>query len=105
MAIIGAGFLWALSFWWFGIAVVAVAIAPPREFHLGWWASVFPNVGFVLATLALGREFQNEPVLWFGTGVSILLVVVYLFVGGSLVRAVWKQKIVYPGRDEDFDDH
>lgn len=105
MAIIGAGFLWALSFWWFGIAVVAVAIAPPREFHLGWWASVFPNVGFVLATLALGREFQNEPVLWFGTGVSILLVMVYLFVGGSLVRAVWKQKIVYPGRDEDFEDH
>ncbi|KAK4451002.1 putative malic acid transport protein [Podospora aff. communis PSN243] len=105
MAIIGAGFLWALSFWWFGIAAAAVVIAPPRDFHLGWWASVFPNVGFVLATLALGKEFQNEPVLWFGTVASVLLVGVYLFVFGSLVRAVWTGEIVYPGRDEDVEDH
>ncbi|KAK0639952.1 voltage-dependent anion channel-domain-containing protein [Cercophora newfieldiana] len=105
MAIIGAGFLWALSFWWFGIAVAAVVISPPKDFHLGWWASVFPNVGFVLATLALGREFQNEAVLWFGTAISILMLCVYLFVGANLVKAVWKQEIVYPGRDEDVEDH
>ncbi|KAK5659784.1 hypothetical protein OQA88_995 [Cercophora sp. LCS_1] len=67
MAIIGAGFLWALSFWWFGIAFLSVAVKRPRFFHLGWWAGVFPNVGFVLATIQLGEAFSNEGVLWVRT--------------------------------------
>ncbi|KAK1756444.1 C4-dicarboxylate transporter/malic acid transport protein [Echria macrotheca] len=104
-AIIGAGYLWALSFWWFGIAVIAVAIRPPRYFHLGWWATVFPNIGFVLATISLGKAFKNETVLWFATVVSVGLVGVYLFVLGSHVRAVVVQDIMYPGRDEDVEDH
>ena len=65
---------------------------------------MFPNVGFVLAMLALRREFQNDPVLWFGTAMSVLMLGVYLCVGGSLVKAVWRQEIVYPGRDEDVED-
>jgi len=105
MAIISAGFLWALSFWWFGIAAVAVASSPPKDFHLGWWATVFPNVGFALATISLGREFRNETVLWFATAMSICLLVTYLFVLYSHVRAVLVQDIMYPGRDEDVDDH
>ncbi|KAK0747365.1 voltage-dependent anion channel-domain-containing protein [Apiosordaria backusii] len=72
MAIVGAGFLWALSFWWFAIAVLAVVQSPPKYFHLGWWASVFPNTGFILATISLGKVFQNEFVLWFSTAVSIV---------------------------------
>ncbi|KAK4214302.1 voltage-dependent anion channel-domain-containing protein [Rhypophila decipiens] len=105
MAIIGAGFLWALSFWWFGIAVVAVAQKPPKFFHLGWWASVFPNTGFILATISLGKEFQNEPVLWFASVVSIFLLGAYGFVLYHHVRAVIFQDIMYPGRDEDVEDH
>lgn len=105
MAIIGAGFLWALSFWWFGIAVVAVAQKPPKFFHLGWWATVFPNTGFMLATISLGREFQNEPVLWFATVMSIFLLGTYGFVLYHHVRAVIVQDIMYPGRDEDVEDH
>lgn len=105
MAIVGAGFLWALSFWWFGIAVIAVVLSPPKHFHLGWWAAVFPNTGFTLATISIGRAFQSEAVAWFGTAMSVVLVVVYLFVLGSCGWAVWKQEIVYPGRDEDVADH
>ncbi|KAK4638798.1 hypothetical protein QC761_704400 [Podospora bellae-mahoneyi] len=88
MAIVGAGFLWALSFWWFAIAVLAVVQSPPRYFHLGWWASVFPNTGFILATISLGKVFQNEFVLWFSTAISIVLVLVYGFVLFHCVRAV-----------------
>ncbi|KAK3331587.1 voltage-dependent anion channel [Cercophora scortea] len=105
MAIIGAGFLWALSFWWFCIALLAVVQSPPRYFHLGWWAMVFPNTGFTLATISLGSAFQNDAVLWFGTAMSICLVLTYGFVLFHHVRAVIVQDIMYPGRDEDFDDH
>ena len=54
-----------------------MVVSLPKDFHLGWWASVFPNVGFVLAMLALRREFQNDPVLWFGTAMSVLMLGVY----------------------------
>ncbi|KAK4109296.1 malic acid transport protein, partial [Canariomyces notabilis] len=105
MGIIGAGFLWALSFWWFGIAVLAVVQSPPKHFHLGWWAAVFPNTGFTLATISLGSCFQNELVLWFSTAMSIVLLLTYLFVLYHNIRAVIVQDIMYPGRDEDVEDH
>ncbi|KAK3295220.1 voltage-dependent anion channel-domain-containing protein [Chaetomium fimeti] len=105
MGLIGAGFLWALSFWWFGIALLAVVQSPPRYFHLGWWAAVFPNTGFTLATISLGTAFQSEPILWFATAMSIVLVLTYLFVLCHHVRAVVVQDIMYPGKDEDVEDH
>jgi len=105
MGVVGAGFLWALSFWWFGIAVTAVIQSPPKDFHLGWWAAVFPNTGFTLATISLGSAFRSEPVLWFATVMSIALVVTFFFVLYHHVRAVIKQEIMYPGRDEDVEDH
>ncbi|KAK4460186.1 voltage-dependent anion channel-domain-containing protein [Cladorrhinum samala] len=103
MATTAAGFLWALSFWWFCIAVLAVAQNPPRHFHLGWWASVFPNTGLVLATISLGTCFRNEPVLWFATAMSILLLLTFCFVLFHHVRALVVQDILYPGRDEDVE--
>ncbi|KAL2020036.1 hypothetical protein VTK56DRAFT_8939 [Thermocarpiscus australiensis] len=105
MGLIAAGFLWALSFWWFGIAVLGVVQSPPRYFHLGWWAAVFPNTGFTLATIALGTCFRNEAVLWFSTAMSVGLVLTYVFVLYHHVRAVIVQDIMYPGRDEDVEDH
>lgn len=105
MAVIGAVFLWALSLWWFGIAAIAVLQSPPRDFHLGWWAMVFPNTGFTLATISLGKMFQSESVLWFATAMSICLAAMYCFVLYHNVRAVLAQDIMYPGRDEDVEDH
>ncbi|KAI8963437.1 voltage-dependent anion channel [Daldinia sp. FL1419] len=105
IAIVGAIFLWALSLWWFGIAVVSVVMSPPEYFHLNWWAMAFPNTGFILATISIGNELQHEGIRWFATGMSICLLVTYCFVFYSLVRAVITQDIVYPGRDEDVLDN
>lgn len=105
MALMSAIFLWSLSLWWFGIAAVAVIQSPPKHFHLGWWAMVFPNTGFILATISIGRELNHDGVLWFATGLSICLVCTYLFVLVNHVKAVIKQDIMYPGRDEDIEDH
>ncbi|KAK9422992.1 putative C4-dicarboxylate transporter [Seiridium unicorne] len=104
-ATISAVFLWALALWWFFIAVVAVISSPPKYFHLGWWAMVFPNTGFILATIAIGNQLQNDIILYFANGFSIILLSTYLFVFYHLIRAVWIQDIMYPGRDEDVEDH
>ncbi|KAG6011296.1 hypothetical protein E4U54_008154 [Claviceps lovelessii] len=105
MALMSAIFLWSISLWWFGIAAVAVLQSPPKYFHLGWWAMVFPNTGFVLATISIGRELDHQGILWFATGLSICLLCTYLFVLYNHVKAVIKQDIMYPGRDEDIEDH
>lgn len=97
-------FLWTLSFWWFGIAALAVAAAPPRSFHLGWWAAIFPNIGFTLATISLGKTMRSEAILGIATVMSILVALAYVFVLGCLIRAVAVQQIMYPGRDEDVDE-
>ncbi|KAK5634390.1 hypothetical protein RRF57_010104 [Xylaria bambusicola] len=104
-ALISAIFLWGLSLWWFCIAAVAVIRSPPKYFHLGWWAMVFPNTGFILATISIAKEFKNPHVMRFTSAMSILLVLMYFFVLGSHIRAVVKQDIMYPGRDEDVEDH
>ncbi|KAI1075346.1 voltage-dependent anion channel-domain-containing protein [Whalleya microplaca] len=105
MAIVAAIFLWALSLWWFFIGVIAVLASRPKYFHLGWYAMVFPNTGFILATISIGNELKHEGVLWVTTGMSICLLATYLFVLVSHIRAVIVQDIMYPGRDEDVNDH
>lgn len=104
MAVITAVFLWALSFWWFGIALIAVIQAPPKYFHLGWYAMVFPNTGFTLATISIAREIGGSAVLWVTTAMSIVMLLIF-FVLINHVRAVIVQDIMYPGRDEDVEDH
>ncbi|KAH6992962.1 voltage-dependent anion channel-domain-containing protein [Fusarium venenatum] len=76
MALIAGIFLWALAAWWWGIATMAVIQSPPVYFHLGFYAMVFPNTGWILATISIGNALGSEHVKWMGTG-----------------------------RDEDFNDH
>ncbi|KAL7794459.1 voltage-dependent anion channel domain-containing protein [Trichoderma ceciliae] len=105
VAVLVAVSLWALSFWWFGIAVVAVVSSPPKYFHLGWWAMVFPNTGFTLATISIGKELVSGSLQWVTTGMSICMVIIFIFVLVNHVRAVIVQDIMYPGRDENVEDH
>ncbi|RDA88131.1 hypothetical protein CP532_6824 [Ophiocordyceps camponoti-leonardi (nom. inval.)] len=105
IALLCAIFLWALSLWWFGIGAVAVIASPPEYFHLGWWAMVFPNTGFTLATISIGKALGSEGVQWVGTGMSIALLITYFVVLFFNIRAVVVQDIMYPDRDEDVVDH
>ena len=73
------------------------------RFHLVWWAFVFPNVGFTIATIQIGHAFMSEGILWAGSVMTVLVVATWLFVGVAHFRAVWKKKILWPGRDEDHD--
>ncbi|KAF4981177.1 hypothetical protein FZEAL_2977 [Fusarium zealandicum] len=105
VALLSAVFLWALSLWWFLIAAVAVIASPPKYFHLGWWPMVFPNTGFTLATISIGEEFKCEGILWAASVMSIILIIIFSFVFFFNIRAVVVRDIMYPGKDEDADDH
>jgi len=65
---------------------------------------VFPNTGFVIATISIGNSLQDEIVLFIGNGLTIAVVVMWTFVLYHNLRAVWVADIMYPGRDEDIED-
>lgn len=97
-------FLWGLSFWFFASAVVAVAAGmPDRRFHLSWWSFVFPNAGFCISTIRMGKAVGSEGLLWFSTVLTVVLVIVWLVIAWRCVWAVIKREIVWPGHDEDSD--
>jgi C4-dicarboxylate transporter/malic acid transport protein len=104
LALAVGAFLWALSFWFFCIAAIAVIRAPPKAFHLGWWAMVFPNTGFTIATITLGNAFHSKAIRGVGSAMSICIVCMFVFVFVSHIRAVINQEIMYPGKDEDVSD-
>ncbi|CAN8096677.1 unnamed protein product [Discula destructiva] len=105
MSVLAGIFLWGLSLWWWGIATVAVISSRPKYFHLGWWASVFPNTGFTLATITVGNALDSNIVRGFATFMSVCILLTYSFVLFHNIRAFLKQEIMYPGLDEDVVDH
>ena len=102
MSLATAVFIWSLAFWFFCVAVVSnLMVWRELEFKLNWWAYVFPNVGFTIAVIDVGKVLRSEGVKWVGSVMTILMVVLYLFILVSHVRAVVGRKILWDGRDED----
>lgn len=102
LALMTAVFIWSLSFWFWAISVVScVAVYRSFHFHLNWWAFVFPNVGFTLAVINIGKALQSQGVMWVGSIMSILLVVLYFFVLFNHARAVVNKIVLFAGKDED----
>jgi tellurite resistance protein TehA-like permease len=104
MALVVSVFMWLFSFWMFVIAVVGNVWGIKNiKFGLSWWAFIFPNVGFMLGTTAIGQELESEGILWVASAITIGLVAIWLVSAAGCVRAVWTRRIVWPGKDEDKD--
>ncbi|KAF7552413.1 hypothetical protein G7Z17_g4362 [Cylindrodendrum hubeiense] len=96
--------IWCVAFWFFGFSLMAVLAAATKwklRFSMAWWAFVFPNVGFTLATGSIGEEFESEGIKWVASAMSICLVIMWFVVLIAQVVAVRHRKILWPGRDED----
>ena len=95
---------WTLSLFFFSISAVAVSLELGRtSFHLTWWSCVFPNTGFIIAIIEIGRAIDSEPILWVGSVATVVQVFVYLCVLFAHARAVVKRQILWPGKDEDHE--
>ena len=102
MATFTAIFLWVLAFWFFCIALVAVISGSRKmSFHMVWWASVFPNTGFIINTISIGKQLESEGILWVGSAMTILIVMAWMFIFVAQMRAIWGKQILMPGKDED----
>ncbi|CZR52138.1 related to C4-dicarboxylate transport protein [Phialocephala subalpina] len=102
LALIAAIFLWTLAFWFFAIAVVASIEAVQRnDFHLNWYAYVFPNVGFAISAIKIGDRLSSPKIQMVGTGMAAVLFLLWILIVVCHIKAVVTRKICWPGKDED----
>ncbi|KAI8725366.1 hypothetical protein NCS52_00107600 [Fusarium sp. LHS14.1] len=96
--------IWCIAFWFFSFSLLAVlssALQWRLRYSMTWWAFVFPNVGFTLATARIGEQLESPGIRWVSTVMTIFLVGLWFMVLYAQVSAVIRRKILWPGRDED----
>jgi len=94
--------IWLLGFWFFAVSLLAtlvVAVKWKLEFSLTWWAFIFPNVGFTVATADIGEGLGSPAVLWISSAMTVLLFVAWFLIFIAHVIAYFTRKIMWPGRD------
>ncbi|KAI5461032.1 voltage-dependent anion channel [Mariannaea sp. PMI_226] len=97
--------MWALAFWFFAFSTIAfcMGIAKNRiRFSMAWWALVFPNTAFTIATSLIGEELDSDGIKGVASAMTILIVLGWFVVLFAHIRAVLRSKVLWPGRDEDF---
>lgn len=101
-ATLSAIFLWVFAFWCFAIALIAMIDGlPHNDFHLNWYAKVFPNVGFTIVTIRIGEQLDNNAIMLIGTGMATIFFFSWVLILGFHIRAFMQHMICWPGRDED----
>ncbi|KAI0911239.1 voltage-dependent anion channel [Ustulina deusta] len=96
-------FIWFLSLWFFCIAAVAnLAVWREITFHLNWYSYIFPNVGFTIAVISVGKALKSPGVIGTGSALTVLLVIGWLVIVLNHIRAVWNGHILADGKDEDY---
>lgn len=105
LALVFSIFLWLFAFFFFAISTVAcLEEIRAASWSLICWATVFPNVGFTLATINIGNQLESEGIKWVGSIMTILLVAMWLFNLVMQIRTITARKMLWPGKDEDRDE-
>lgn len=96
--------MWGLCLWFFLVSVGAHwQVMQPKnpehhiQFDMTWFSFVFPNTALVTATQALGKSLNSNGLKIFGTVMAVLLVILWIFVFGMMIRALWLRRLLWPG--------
>ena len=63
---------------------------------LPYWSMVFPNTGFVIATVSIEQVLQSEALLWVSSLMTVLQVSIWLAVGVATIQAVATRRMLWP---------
>lgn len=95
--------MWGLCLWFFIVSVGAhyqvMRWNDPAhhiQFDMTWYSFVFPNTAMVTATQAIGKTFGVGAIQIFGTVLAVMLVIVWLFVFGMMIRAFFLERLLWP---------
>jgi tellurite resistance protein TehA-like permease len=98
-------FLWLFTFWLFAIALLAHLPIMSRKcgnsisqsqmrFTLPWWAIVFPNVGFTIATIRIGEELESNAIAWVATVMTMLVFAAWLMDLFLHLKSIFQRRIM-----------
>lgn len=98
-------FLWLFTFWLFAVAAVAhvpILVSKLRgdrsqsqmSFVLPWWAIVFPNVGFTIATGYVGEELESDAIAWVATVMTALVFLAWLMDMYLHLKSILQKRIM-----------
>jgi C4-dicarboxylate transporter/malic acid transport protein len=101
-------FLWLFAFWLFAIALVAhlpILISkccnnnnnmsqPQMNFTLPWWAIIFPNVGFTIATIYIGEGLESNAIAWVATVMTVLVFAAWLMDLFLHLKSIFQRRIM-----------
>ncbi|KAE8448927.1 hypothetical protein EG329_008723 [Mollisiaceae sp. DMI_Dod_QoI] len=95
--------MWGLCLWFFLVSVGAHwQLMQPRnpkhhiQFDMTWFSFVFPNTALVTATQALGKSLDSNGLKIFGVVFSVILIGVWIFVFGMMIRALYLRRLLWP---------
>ncbi|PWY91597.1 hypothetical protein BO94DRAFT_623022 [Aspergillus sclerotioniger CBS 115572] len=96
-------FMWIFSFFLWMLGWLSIfAACHEWKFDITWWATVFPNTGFALATIKIGDLLASEPIRWVGSAATIIQVALWLGCFSLHVWAYFTRRVLWPGMDEGF---
>jgi C4-dicarboxylate transporter/malic acid transport protein len=96
IGIIGGLALWGYGVWWFLLAVLTTLRYLQRDgmpFNLGWWGFTFPLGVYSVATLALAHQTGLALFSVIGTGLVLLLAVIWILVAVKTAFGAWDRKL------------
>ncbi|KAI1269054.1 voltage-dependent anion channel [Xylariaceae sp. FL1019] len=104
IAVAAGLFLWMVAVWFSLLTTLQVLRGMKKmRFSLQWWAWVFPNAGLALATIQIGRALDSDGFKGVGSGLTILLCLIWLICAGFHISAILKHDILSPGKDPGVD--
>ncbi|KFA69031.1 hypothetical protein S40285_08457 [Stachybotrys chlorohalonatus IBT 40285] len=104
LSVAAALFLWLMAIWFSALATLSVVRQARRmTFTPSWWSFVFPNVGLALATISIGGALGSTAIQAVGSGMTVILVVIWFFCAYSHIRAVVRRDILAVGKDLDVE--
>lgn len=69
-----------------------------------WYSFVFPNTALITATFAIGKAFNSRAIQIIGCVMTPILILVWIFVFGMMIRAIKLKQILWPQKGEDKDE-
>ncbi|KAF2718140.1 hypothetical protein K431DRAFT_275313 [Polychaeton citri CBS 116435] len=99
--------LWGLACWFFLVSIGAHQSSIRKgkmTFAMTWYSYVFPNSALTTATFAVGEALDNKAIRIVGCIMACLVIVIWIFVFGKMINAVFKKEILWPQKQEDRDE-
>ncbi|MEN0106600.1 MAG: TDT family transporter [Pseudomonas sp.] len=88
---------WGLGAWWMALALLITARywRTGMAFNLGWWAFTFPLGVYALATLKLAAVLHLGFFAGLGTGLVLLLALMWLLVASKTAAGAYRGELFY----------